>query len=296
MLARSLGALLAVFLLGATFPGLAFAQDDPDLDGAPGLAEPPDEPFAPVPSILVGTGNLLIDRSHGNSFNVSGFMNYLASQGWIIAEHQSGAIDESALAGFDVLLIPTRNDVTSILPFSAAEVAAIQVFLDDGHGLWVLDDNGNSSGVNTLANAFGVHFYGDYIQDFTNNEGQSFWPTIHLIESHPVTMVVETYGYYLGCCLVANSPSQVIAQADDDAYSFYCEAGSRPPVLAVFENGGRVVLAGDITPLHPTYYPSRLRPEEQLLLQNIVNWLLGEPPTAASAASWGSIKALHVVE
>ena len=46
---------------------------------------------------------------------------------------------------------------------------------------------------------------------------------------------------------------------------------------------GRVVFAGDITPLHPSYYPSLLRGEEQLLLSNIVDWLApgsNTPPVA----------------
>src|SRR5262245_28221553 len=94
----------SLFLLAC--PASIAAQDDPDLDSMPGLAEPPAEPFALVPSILTDTGKLLIDRAHHNDFIVSGFMNYLASNGWTITEHATGAITESTLAGQDILLIP----------------------------------------------------------------------------------------------------------------------------------------------------------------------------------------------
>lgn len=60
MKARDLASIAAFALLLATGAPDAFAQSDPtdlDLDGVPGLAEPPAEPFAPAPSILVGVGN-----------------------------------------------------------------------------------------------------------------------------------------------------------------------------------------------------------------------------------------------
>lgn len=210
----------------------------------------------------------------------------------MIAEHVTGPITAAVLAGVDILLVPTRNTVDPILPFSAAEVATLQSFVLSGKGLWVLDDNGNSSGVNTLATAFGITFRGDYIQDPSDNEGLMIWPTIHLLEPHAITAGVASYGYYLGCCLWVDPPAEVIARADEDAYSQRCPVGSMPPVLAAYEAGGRAVFAGDITPLHPNYYPSLLRPEEQLLLQNIVNWLM-PPPTATTPVTWGRLKSIY---
>jgi hypothetical protein len=64
--------------------------------------------------------------------------------------------------------------------------------------------------------------------------------------------------------------------------------------LATYEAGGRVVFAGDISPLVPSRYPEGLRDEEELLLQNIANWLaqLNEP-TSATEASWGTLKRLY---
>jgi hypothetical protein len=292
---------LAILVLAGTIAGPAYSQtiiesEDPDLDGVPGIAEPPAEPFAPAPSILVGTGSLLVDRSHGNNFPVDGFTGYLASQGWTIAQHTSGPITGAVLAGYDVLMVPTRDSALPILPFSTAEVSAIIAFLASGNGLWTLSDIVNPSGVNTLSEAFGVHFYADIITDSTDNEGQLFWPRIHQLSPHPVFHGVKSYGYYAGDCLSVTSPAEILGSADADAFSQFCPRGTMPPVLAGYQNTGRAIFAGDITTLAPEYFPSRLRPEEQMLLMNIANWLLGQPPTATSSESWGTIKAMYVDE
>lgn len=288
-----LPALLAASLLFAAHIPSALAQDDTDLDGEPGLAEPPAEPFAPAPSILVGTGNLLIVRSHNNNFDVSGFTTFLASEGWVINQHLSGPVTDSVLAGHDVLMVPTRNSNDPTPPYTLAERAAIRAFLDAGHGMWVFNDITSPSGINTLAEEYGVSFQYDVVRDPSNNEGLLTWPTIHQLAAHPITSSVGSYGYYGGDCLIVSPPGEIVARADEDAYSVYCPEGTRPPVLVVFETGGRAVFAGDITPLHPNWYPDMLRPEEQLLLQNIVNWLLGRTPTATLPSSWGSVKAAY---
>jgi len=263
---------------------------DLDMDGIPGVTQFPEKPSQEVPSVLAGTGVLLIDRSHGSDFDVSGFTDFLAANGWTIAVLAGGPIDDDALSGVDVLLIPAKSG-SSLFPFSAAETSAIQSFLAAGGGLWALNDNNNPSGINTLASTFGVAFQYDYVRDPTNNEGELIWPTIHLLEPHPVTVGVDTYGYYLGDCLLVTTPAEIVARADEDAYSLFCPVGSMPPTIAVWAVGaGRAVFAGDETPLHPAWYTDRLRAEEQILLQNIANWLLGDATTSTAPSSWGKLK------
>ncbi|MFN0151726.1 MAG: hypothetical protein ACKVU1_13580 [bacterium] len=288
-------ALLATVLFVA--PATAQPVADPtdlDMDGEPGVAEAPAVANPQIPSALIGTGSVLVDHSHQNDFFVNGFTDYLATQGWTIAQHFSGPITEALLSGYDILIVPTRSSSGPTNPFSASEVAAIQAFLAGGNGMWILNDAQNSDGINTLSTSFGVEFQSDYIQDPSNNEGgRLYWPTIYLLSPHLITSGVGSYGYFAGDCLLASPPSIAIATADEDAYSSFCPAGSYPPVLAVWENVGRAVFSGDGTPLHPNYYPERLDADEELLLQNIANWLLGDPPNATSATSWGSLKRAH---
>lgn len=285
-----------VFCLAAQSTGQSPDPTDLDLDGLPGVAGPPASPESDAPSVLVGTGRLLIDRAHGGAFDVSGFTNFLAGQGWVVSEHWSGPVTSEVLSGVDILLVPTRTSFGPTNPYTQAEVVSIQAFLQSGEGLWMPHDNKDPAGFNSLSQTFGVTYYFDYIQDPTNNEGELFWPTIYLLDPHPITAGVGSYGLYLGDCLTATAPARVIGRADDDAYSLYCPTASRPAALAVWEGNGRAVFASDITPLHPSYYPSRLRPEEELLLQNITNWLLGPPPTSTSSRTWGRVKSIYATE
>jgi len=226
---------------------------------------------------------------------VSGFTNFLASQGWVIDEQTVYPITAEALAPYDILMVPVRPSGVGpgIWPFTAGEQAVIQGYLDEGNGLWLFHEgpSANPAGVNSLASLFGVEFFADFLRDSTNNEGVPIWPTIHVLTPHATTDEVLSFGYYGGTCLSMEAPALAIATGDEDTYSFY-EPGCTgyPPVLAAYEVGGRVMFCGDNTPLHSTYYPGQLREEEQRLLQNIACWLLGPPPNANAQTSWGQIK------
>jgi hypothetical protein len=259
----------------------------------PGVTEPPaDASMEPEVHALRGTASLLIDRSHGQDGNISGFTDFLESEGWLVEEFESGPVSESALASCDVFLVPIRSS-SPMSAFTAAEVAAVTDFVSDGGGLWLFHEfERDPSGINSVSGAFGVQFHNDIVRDSSDNEGQVFWPTIHLLADHPITEGVTSYGYYAGCCLTVGSPSIVTGAGDDDAFSTNCP--TFPPTLATYESTGRVVFAGDISPLGPIRYPERLRDEEELLLQNIANWLarLNEP-TSTTEASWGAVKRLY---
>ncbi len=270
---------------------------DLDADGLPGVAEPP--PGAtqgPEVFALQGTARLLVDRTHHESFHVGGFTDFLVSQGWTVQSNTSSPITDELLDVYDVLIIPPslyQGPYPEVTPFTPAEQAAVNGFLASGGGLWLFHEYRQpATGINSLSITYGATFRNDMVVDSTHNEGRAFWPTIHTLASHPITQGVASYGYYAGSCLQVTAPAIIVGQGDDDASSSTCL--SFPPTLAVYESGlGRVVFSGDSTPLHPSYYPENLRDEEELLLQNIANWLAGFPPTATEATSWGSIKALY---
>jgi hypothetical protein len=222
---------------------------------------------------LISTCSMLVDQSHDQSFDVSGFTDYLVSQGWTVDHFTTGPLTEADLAPYGVLFVPTRWGAGGGTPFTPSEVAAVQAFVDGGKGLLVCHEaEKDPTMANGLGGAFGVEFFEDMVLDPTDNEeGNDFWPTIHELMPHPVTAGVTEYGLYAGCCLDAVGPAEVVATGDDDAYSANCP--SYPPVLAVYEGAGRAVFMGDSTPFHPNNYPDDLDADEILLLDNIADWL-----------------------
>jgi hypothetical protein len=241
----------------------AQALTDPDCDGVEGTST------ARVGGgqLVMGTGKLLVDQSHGNGFDITYLTDWLVPQGWTVDEVFSGPITEAALAPYDIFLVPVSLG-GGISSFSASEAAAVGAFVAGGKGLFAFGEyNTNPAGMNSLTAQFGVTFHADVVSDPTNNEyNTTVWPTIYLIDAHPVTTGVSSYTYYAGCCVSVTSPSSVIATGDADAYSAYCP--SFPPVLAVYESGGRAVFSGDETPIFG-------QQSEPMLLPNIMNWLLG---------------------
>lgn len=288
-LLRSVQCVALLGLLTAlAFGPEASAQEDPDADGFPGISSNGDatEPAIPGPA-----GFLLIDRSHGETVEFSGKFNLitmLESAGWIVDENTDAPITPQLLHSYTVLLIPTSL-FGGILPFSDEEVAAIVSFVESGQGLWAFNEySTNPIGVNTVANAFGVTFYFDRIED--PDASPPFWPQISNITPHPITSGIKSYTYFAGSCLSASPPATVLATADENAHSAYCPAGSFPPALAVVENanGGCAVFEGDITPLIGQHDPPEL-----LLMLNIVECLNSEGPIAVDQEGWGSVKARY---
>ena len=251
---------------------------DNDADAIEGVMPPIDQKIS-EPTPLASQGKMLIDRTHGQTFDVSGFTDYLVSQGWVVDElYTSITLDK--LEGYDVFLIPYAE-----IAFTSSEIDAIMSYVKDGGGIWVFGEYNRYTTTNSISQEFGVTFNNDMVYDPTDNvEGNNFWPLIHILETHPITEGVESFGYYAGCSLNVNQPSEIIAKGDDDAYSTYYT--SYPPVLAAVEYGsGKAVFCGDMTPLHPRYYPERLTDEEKLLLSNIVEWLIAEEKPSVSIST-----------
>ena len=94
---------LIVVLLASViaYPGshaqTAIDPTDLDADGFPGVRSGDSDMTSPMPLATVA-GRLLVDRSHGQDFDVSGFGSYLVSQDWTIDSVYSGPITEDLLA------------------------------------------------------------------------------------------------------------------------------------------------------------------------------------------------------
>ena len=225
-------------------------------------------------------GKMLIDRTHGFGYDISGFTNYLVSQGWTVDQLSAGPITPNNLEGYAVFLMPFAR-----IEFTSSEIDSIVSYVEDGGGIWILGEYSGSTKANSVSQEFGVTFNNDMVYDPTDNvEGNDFWPRIHILDTHPITEGVESFGYYAGSSLNVDIPSEIIAKGDDDAYSTYYT--SYPPVLAAIEYGlGKGVFCGDMTPLHSRNYPENLTDEEELLLSNILDWLLAEQANQLPACS-----------
>jgi len=268
--------LFALSLLSINGYGQTLSElSDPDADGVDDKISLKQLLPLSIQSEPIISRTMLIDRSHGQNFDVSGFTNYLVSEGWTVDALFTRPVTLEILSGYDVFMIP----YTSVI-FLTSEIDAVTSYVQAGGGIWVFGEyEKDLSGSNSVASQFGVTFNIDMVYDPTNHEGASdYCPTIHVLETHPITNGVSSFGYYAGCSLNVSNPAEVIAKGDDDAYSIFYT--SYPPVLVAAEYGmGHSVFMGDITPLHPNYYPNDLREEEKLLLSNIVEWLYPCPVT-----------------
>ncbi len=214
-------------------------------------------------------GAILVDRSHGQAeVDISGFTAYLVSQGWIV-DDATDSITSDVLSGHGVfLLVRPSVDLTS------AEVEAIASFVENGGGLWVLEDSASIIKSNSISSRFGVTFNSDAVinpKDYFS--WKPYWPIIRDLEPHAITAGVSSFVYYGGCSLNVLSPAAVVATGGADAYSDRGIYGNDPPVLAAAEAGsGRAVFIGDMTALSSTQYDA-LSDEHKQLLANIVDWL-----------------------
>jgi hypothetical protein len=277
-------ALLAALV---SIPGWTQVQPDSDADGVRGAVPRIGRTCcSPVP---LATGRLLIDRSHGELADITAFTDTLASHGWTITTLDTGPVTQTLLARHDVFVVlPAYQGIAAFTPAEASEVAE---YVGNGGGLWLLHEFfRDPAGVNSLASQFGVTFHDDRVEDPTGNRGEIFWPTISDLAADPITQGISSFGYYAGACLTVTAPASVLARGDMDAGSQEC--ASQPAVLAVARVGrGCVVFSGDVTPLHPSYYPDALDAQEELLLMSIVDHLASGRISPVRWRTWGAVKA-----
>ena len=291
---KSITALLIVVAFALFSPGISLCDGlmDLDLDGVDDGNRPSVPNIPTFPASPPIAARLLVDRAHLVNFDVSGFTDHLAANGWIIGELVTGPVTKEALAGWDVYLIPAKT-LGGLSSFSQNEVDAVAMFLKDGGGLWAFHEySKDATGINSLTTRFGVSFHEDMVYDPTDNPGPGYEssPLIQQIIQHPITEGVDSITYHAGCSLDVRSPAFVLAQGDEDAYSTNCP--SAPAVLAVTTEYGRAVFCGDITPMHPSYFPEYLTASEIQLLINIANWL-AIAPVATEETSWSTLKCLY---
>ena len=178
----------------------------------------------------IGSQNCLAlwDISHGVYLNYyptgafSQFVALLTGEGYPVAVTDKGILDPSVdLSSFDILIISTVT--TDDSPYSAAEVAVIKTFVDNGGKLLILADNPGcpNENINPVSQAFGVTTGVSYLS------GDLY---ITNLASHPAFNGVSTVYMIAGGEL---SSTGTIAWSPDE----------RPAIDAVEES--RVIVIGD---------------------------------------------------
>ncbi len=234
-------------------------------------------------------GALLVDRSHGQNFDIHTFAETLEAQGWTVDEVVQGPLDFELLQLYDVLVVPVRTTDVGIDPFSDKEIEAVWHYLEGGAGLWLFHEySANPEGVNSLALTLGVEYKDTVVEDPVDHGGGSIWPNIRELSGHPVSAEVGAFRHMAGCSMIVSEPSKIVAVAGKHASAYDCPVP--PPVLAAQSSAGRVVFSCDITPLHPDYFAVRLTEDELRLLENIIAWLSESDPVPTSSTSWGGLK------
>jgi len=276
------------------FPGINLGDgpSDLDLDAEHDMNRASVSNNHAIPGSPSTTARLLVDRSHHNNFNVSGLTDHLTANGWIVGELATGPVTKEALHDWDIFLVPART-LGGLSNFTEGEVDAVETFLENGGGLWAFHEySKDPTGINSLTSRFGVSFFDDTVSDPTDNHGPGYEviALIRKISQHSITDGVDSFFYRAGCCLDVQSPALVVAKGDEDASSLNC--ASSPPVLAVTSDIGRAVFCGDITPLHPDYFPERLSGSELQLLINTAIWL-ATASVPVEDQSWSKLKCLY---
>jgi len=235
--------------------------------------------FAAITPSTSPAGIVGIDSRHGfdasaklaTGENFDAFRATITALGHTIVPKSS--FNTADLAGLDMLILNQPYSQNSPAAYSSSEIAAIHDFVNSGGGLMVHGEGGTGSdayvgNLNMLVSPYGVVYAG------SATEGSGH--TISGFVSHPVTEGVSMIGIdYQRREITITSPAidLTIGSGADNALA----------VVNGFAGAGNVVLLSD-TNIWDDGETGSDRPitfgDNQLLLENIVQFTIPEPATA----------------
>ncbi len=269
--------------------------DIPEIDESQ-IALPPSEyrPFADEP--LESVGRVVIDLSHANNLQVDDLTplrDRLTARG-VAIETFDGSSDslETQLRGATALVViaPTSR-------YTAEERDAVVAFVEDGGRLLLAADptrpvppeeeedfldldsvlfpTSAVPAINSLANAFGVVYFDDYLYNLVDNEGnyRNVRFTIRNDE-HPLTQDLEAVVFFAAHSLRSDGLSLI--SGDENTLS-PLRSGETGLTTAALAADGRVLALGDVTVFTPAYHTIA---DNDRFLSNVAQWL------AAAARDW----------
>jgi hypothetical protein len=162
------------------------------------------------------SGRVLIDEAHSDwawtdvrfgpeSFGQRPTYSYtnlkdLLSYYYDVSVNESAVIDQTRLQNVDVLIIKTPT-----APFLLEEADAIEAFVKEGGGLFLIGDHTNLFGmttnINPLADRFGIRFFSDDTFELSSGQPTTFRPP--LLAPHPAVQHMEKMNFETSCTLTA---------------------------------------------------------------------------------------------
>ena len=269
----------------------------PKIDGSQiALPLPEYRPLADQP--LKTGGLVVIDLSHNNNLEIDDLTplwDRLIARA-VTIETLDGSSDslETQLRGAIALLViaPTSN-------YTAEERDLIADFVEDGGRLLLAADptrpvppeqedeeepldlesiffpSSAVPAINSLANAFGLVYFDDYLYNLVDNEGNYRNVKFTVFsDEHSLTQDLETIVFFAAHSLQTDGLSLV--NADENTLSSL-RSGETGLTAAALAANGRVLALGDVTALTPSFHTIA---DNDRFLSNIADWL------AAASREW----------
>ena len=260
--------------------------------------------FADAPQPIVA-----VDEFHLNVLrpNLAWRMTMLTSEltagGYAVREVKE-PLSAAALAGCSVLLITTPSS-----DYTTDELTAIRSFLDAGGGVMICANYGISNGLvppwapicQILAGNVGLSLDNNSPTDSLHNiYAYPYWITIgrSAIGTHPVTTGINSLQSFAMTTMPAPSGTTALASTDSDA-----SPASRPAIIAVPYDAGRVILSGSALYLADPIYGLNingqtmdmmglLAADNRRFAYNAITWLAGaagRPLVSATSSATSGI-------
>lgn len=251
------------------------------------LLQPHYHPFVDEP--IEGWGRVVIDLSHDNNLesdDLAPLRDRLTARGVTIETFDASSVSlETQLHGATALVViaPTSR-------YTVEERDAVVIFVEDGGRLLlgadptrpvppeeeedtldfesVLFPTSAIPAINSLANAFGVVYFDDYLYNLVDNEGNYRNVKFgNLDDEHPLTKDLEELVFFAAHSLRSDDLSLI--SGDENTLS-PLRTGETDLTAAALTMEGRVLALGDVTILTPPYHSIA---DNDHFLSNIADWL-----------------------
>lgn len=249
----------------------------------------------------VKQGRILIDGSHSDyweqvskkfdknwygdlaAYSYSNAVSLLTSY-YVVGIHEKGELSEEILSKYDIAVIKTPTK-----PLSVSEITALESFVREGGGLFVLSDHNDLMGMTTnsneLVSRFGLRFRPDALSGLSSG-GYTLFAEGPL-GRHPAALSVQKPFEFMTSCSIEGPWSSENVALTDDCYSDWKDVANpsnfgefRPDLNSRFGTlmvgtarkcgKGRIVAWGDET-VFSTF--ALFRHKHYLALLSIMNYL-----------------------